>query len=49
MIIDEINEKDELVSLGICLLCRHNVYANKQHPSWMACQCPVPQLEAVKL
>ena len=35
------------VSLGMCKKCEHNVYADKSHPSWMACYCEKPEFDAI--
>ncbi len=34
-----------LHSYGICKLCDHNVFDDKSHPAWMACQCREPEIE----
>lgn len=34
-------------SMGICQLCKHNIYEDKTYPTWMACYCEKPTIKVV--
>ncbi len=38
---------DVLKSLGLCQLCKHNIYEDKKHPTWMSCHCVEPVVEVI--
>ena len=38
-----------LPSKGICMLCNHNIYDDKDIPSWMACKCETPVIKVVEI